>query len=100
MLLILTLAIRHNLNMSCLADIINVINLHCPTHGLKKNSIFKFKKFFSLKKFNIKKHYYCATCNRELQDDNICPLCTKKFLFYSNVCNRSFKRNVKSRWIL
>jgi len=78
MLLILTIAIRHNLNMSCLADIINVINLHCPTHGLKKNSIFKFKKFFSLKKFNIKKHYYCATCDRELEDHNICPLCTKQ----------------------
>jgi len=50
MLLILTLAIRHNLNMSCLADIINVINLHCPTHGLKKNSIFlNLKNSFLLK---------------------------------------------------
>lgn len=59
MLLILTLAIRHNLNMSCLADIINVINLHCPAQGLKKN-------------------YYCDTCERELKDVNdMCPLCTK-----------------------
>lgn len=77
-LLILTLAFRHNLNMSCLADIINVINLHCPPQGLKKNSIFKFKKLFSLKKINFKKNYYYDTCERELKDVNdMCPLCTK-----------------------
>jgi len=36
MLLILTLLIHHNIDMSCLSDIIKVINLHCLPAQLKK----------------------------------------------------------------
>lgn len=56
MLLISTILIKHQLTMTCIGDIINVINLHCPNQDLKENSIFKFKKFFSLDNDNIKKH--------------------------------------------
>ena len=48
MLLILTILLHHNVSMSCLADIITVINFHCLHQDLKKNSLYKFQKYFSL----------------------------------------------------
>ena len=36
MLLILTILIHHNVTMTCLSDIITVINFHCLSQNLKK----------------------------------------------------------------
>lgn len=78
MLLILTLLINHNLTMTCMEDIIRVIQLHCPNQNLVKNSLFKFRKFFNLEEDNdiTHKHFYCTTCERELEsEDDDCPSC-------------------------
>ena len=65
MLLILAILLHHNVTMTCLSDIITVINFHCLSQDLKKNSLYKFRKFFGLGKNNyMKKHYYCAICLR------------------------------------
>ncbi|XP_015124328.1 uncharacterized protein LOC107046259 isoform X2 [Diachasma alloeum] len=83
MLLILTLLLRHNLNYLCLADIMTVINLHCLQQNLKKNSLTKFQKYFSLNENEMKKHHYCATCLRPLTSANdVCPSCPKKKIAY------------------
>ncbi|XP_066584839.1 uncharacterized protein [Prorops nasuta] len=84
MLLILSLLIKHNVTLSCIGEITEIINLHCPQKGLKKNSLFKFKKFFAFVKEDIVKHYYCNICNRSLVSENeVCPSCprTKKSYF-------------------
>lgn len=79
MLLILTLLIHHNIDMSCLSDIIKIINLHCLPAQLKKNSLYKFRKYFSLKETNLQKHYYCLFCTRDLESaEDICPSCPRK----------------------
>lgn len=79
MILILTLLLRHNINMSCLADIITVINLHCLPQQLHRNSLHKFRKYFSLKQTNLQKHYYCSFCSRDLASgEDICPSCPRK----------------------
>ncbi|CAG5102758.1 Protein of unknown function, partial [Cotesia congregata] len=89
MLLILTLLINHNVTMTCVEDIIRVIQLHCPREDLVKNSLYKFKKYFSLEQDNqvIDNHFYCTTCERELEsiDDN-CPSCenTKNSYFITS----------------
>lgn len=76
MLLILTLMLRHNLNMLCIADIIAVINLHCLQDGLKRNCLPSFQKFFSLNETSMKKHFYCSKCLRDLRSGNDqCPSC-------------------------
>ncbi|CAG5075409.1 Protein of unknown function [Cotesia congregata] len=79
MLLIATLLITHNVNQSCLTDIISIINLHCLTDSLHKNSLFKFKKFFALGNHNFKnhkKHYYCSNCLKNLNSViDACPEC-------------------------
>lgn len=101
MLLILTILLHHNVKMSCLSDIISVINFHCLTEDLKMNSLYKFRKYFSLDgKSYMKKNYYCATCIRELRsNDDICLSCPKKkncyFVQSPFLCQlkEMFKRN-------
>ena len=79
MLLILSLLLHHNVTMQCLADIITVINLHCALDGLKKNSLYKFQKFFAFGNTPIQKHFYCSTCLRDLRSlDDMCPSCPRK----------------------
>ena len=48
-LLILTLAVAHNLNGSCLSDVIALINLHCIPGPLNKcvSSLNALKKYFA-----------------------------------------------------
>ena len=99
MLLILTILLHHNISMSCLLDIITVINFHCLRQDLNKNSLYKFKKYFSLDGETMKKHYYCGTCIRELRSSNdICPTCPNKKICYFvqlpflNQLNEIYKR--------
>lgn len=85
MLSILTLLVNHNLTMTSVEDIIRVIHLHCPSQDLIKNSSFKFKKFFNLEQENeiFDKHFYCSTCERELESrDQNCPSCQGRKNFY------------------
>lgn len=77
MLLLLTLMLKHNLNMTCMSDIITMIELHCPDVNLKKNSLYKFNQFFKIGKANnVKQHFYCPRCYRDLENNNeVCPSC-------------------------
>lgn len=80
MLMILSLMLRHNLNMTAIADIIDVIQLHCPQMDLKKNNLYKFKKFFKIDEdYDTKKHFYCPACKRKLENNHaICATCPEK----------------------
>lgn len=80
MLLLSSLMLRHNLNMTCMSDIITVIQLHCPEMDLKTNSLYKFGKYFNIDVDNkFKKHFYCSNCMRELANVNdICPSCPQQ----------------------
>lgn len=80
MLLLLSLMLRHNLNMTCIADIIKVIELHCPIVHFKANSLYKFKKFCNMGATNgIQKYFYFPKCLRDLEhDNNICPSCPQE----------------------
>ncbi|XP_026465369.1 uncharacterized protein LOC113368277 [Ctenocephalides felis] len=79
MFLILMIFLRHNVSLECIADIIAVINLHCMKSRLVKNSLYKFRKYFSLDHSEFIKHYYCHFCGRvQLESDSICPSCPQK----------------------
>ncbi|XP_055850910.1 uncharacterized protein LOC129915418 isoform X2 [Episyrphus balteatus] len=78
MLMLLALQVKHNINMSCLDDIIKVVNLHCAPEGLIRNSLSKFKKTFALNE-KLNQHFYCTTCQRELPSKmSVCPLCPRE----------------------
>lgn len=87
MVLILCFFLMHNVTQTCLSDLILLINLHCLPLNLYKNSLFKFKRYFSLSKANtILKHYYCTWCHKKLEglNDNCtsCPRRHKKNVSY------------------
>lgn len=67
---------KHNLTMACIADLINLIELHCPGERLIKNSVYKFKNFLNLNSDNNKRHFYCPSCARSLVNANdVCLNC-------------------------
>lgn len=87
MVLILCFFLRHNVTQTCLSDLIILINLHCLPLNMYKNSLFKFKKYFSLSKKNpILKHFYCTWCFKKLEHCNdsctSCPRRRKKNVSY------------------
>lgn len=76
MLLILSLVLKHNLTGTSIADIITVINLHCPNEAFQKNSLYKLRKYFSWSTDKFTKHYYCSVCTTSLVTKNsICETC-------------------------
>ncbi|XP_074100574.1 uncharacterized protein LOC141528425 [Cotesia typhae] len=76
MLVILAMCLKHHLSMTCIDDLIRVIELHCLSRGLIKNSLYKFQKYFNLDKENVKKHFYCPSCASQLNNENeICNMC-------------------------
>lgn len=79
MLLILAVQLNHNVTQSCIADIIELINLHCPRNDIQRNSLYKFNKFFNAGETGITKYFYCTICTRALETSlDICPTCTRK----------------------
>ena len=66
--LILTLAVAHNRNGSCLANIISLIHLYCIPRPLNKciSSLSALKKYFVDLQLPIAKHFYCNVCNEYL----------------------------------
>lgn len=85
MILMLCFFLKHNISQTCLSDLVLLINLHCMPLNMYKNSLFKFKKYFSLSKASpILKHYYCTWCHKKLEHLN--DTCTS--------CFRRHKKNV------
>lgn len=76
MLAILSLCIKHHLTQTSVADLIALIELHCPGRELIKNSLYKFQQYFNLDEEDIKKHFYCPSCAKQLNNSNdVCPMC-------------------------
>lgn len=76
LLLILSLALKHNLSDSCVADVISLITYHCLPQRLQKLSLYYYKKFFRFTRAKPIKKYYCSNCFGSLADGNaICRIC-------------------------
>lgn len=94
MLLILAILLHNSLNMSCVENIIFILELHCLSENLVKNSLYKLKQYFGLCGVeNVIKHFFCSACYRQLAtaDDN-CITClrAKKIIF----CGVAFYKSV------
>ncbi|XP_021344066.1 uncharacterized protein LOC110443942 [Mizuhopecten yessoensis] len=78
-LLILSLAFRHSLTGECISDILTCVSLHCLRKNSIHSSLYKFRKYFSELKTNLKLHSYCQKCDYLLtQDNRICPVCSSE----------------------
>ncbi|PFX23185.1 hypothetical protein AWC38_SpisGene12255 [Stylophora pistillata] len=82
-LLILTLAVTHDLNGSCLSDVISLVNLHCIPGPQNKcvSSLRALKKYFSDSQLPITKHFYCKFCSEYFgvlgSTADVCSICNK-----------------------
>lgn len=79
MLPILAIVLHNSLNMSCVEDIIFILELHCLSENLVKNSLYKWKKYFGFGADDkVIKQFFCSACYRLLStaDDN-CITCLR-----------------------
>ena len=85
-LLLLTLALRHNLTGECLSDILSVVALHCLSANAIHSSIYRFRKYFSNLQTPLIFHRYCKKCEHLFKEkaDN-CPVCTSNTADSKNV---------------
>ena len=78
-LLIMTLAIRHNLTGEALADVIKLVDLHCVpgpnSHSVK--TLRELKSYFTNSKEALDLFYYCKCCYSLLPTEHtaVCPIC-------------------------
>ena len=78
-LLIMTLAIRHNLTGDALADVIKLVDLHCVpgpnSHSIK--TLRELKSYFANSKEALALFYYCRCCYSSLPTEHtaVCPIC-------------------------
>lgn len=87
-LLILTLALRHNITGECLSDFLSVIALHCLTTNLIHSSIYRFRKYFSSLKTPLTIHKYCTKCEylfKENEETDNCPVCMSNMIDSKNM---------------
>lgn len=79
MMLILVIFFRNDLNMTCIADIITLINFHCLQEGFQRITLTGFQKYFCFYDSEIQKHFFCSNCYRDLNSSNdACPSCPRK----------------------
>ena len=67
-LLIKQYSIRHSLTQAALADLLQLLRLHCPTPNLLPSSLYSFEKQFRSMQYPVTLHYYCSDCLQQLHD--------------------------------
>ncbi len=70
--MIMQYKIRHNLTDEGLADLLQLLRLHCPTPSHCVPSVYHFKKQFQNMKLPIKFHYFCSSCLQSVDDADTC----------------------------
>ena len=80
--LIMKYAMKHKLTREAIADLLQIVKLHCPSPNNIPSSLFHFKKQFKDFQYPIKYHYFCNTCLSEVPKSG--EFCT------NHDCNHSF----------
>lgn len=80
MLVVTAFAMRFRLSGEAIANLLEVIELHCPPENLCTTSYKKYQTFFNRFKQPITHHNYCSSCSGYLGDDQEvqqCKFCKK-----------------------
>lgn len=82
LLLIMTFSIRHKLSMVATADLLRLIELHCPLSNLAITEMRKFRQYFKHLNHPIKKHFSCPNpkcqvyiSSEEPKENDVCKIC-------------------------
>ena len=79
--LIMKYAMKHKLSREALADLLQIVKLHCPSPNNIPSSLFHFKKQFKDFQYPIKYHYFCNACLSEVPKN--VEFCTNQDCSYS-----------------
>jgi hypothetical protein len=74
-IMIMHYKMRHKLTDQALADLLRLLQLHCPTPNQCVPSIYHFKKKFREANFTIRFHYFCSKCFQSCTNQ----MCTSNF---------------------
>ena len=78
---IMKYAMKHNLTMEALADLLQVVKLHCPSPNNIPSTLFHFKKRFQDLQYPVQYHFYCNACLTEVPEN--CEVCSNQDCCYN-----------------
>ena len=71
--LMMKYAMKHKLSWEAVADLLQIVKLHCPSPNNVPSTLFHFKKYFKDMQCPVQHHYFCSTCLSEISvNDKIC----------------------------
>jgi hypothetical protein len=74
-LLTLTFALRHDISGECLSDLLQLLELHCPSKNSFDTSLYLFRKHFKGMNSPLKYHRFCKTCDMYIGEDKSISCC-------------------------
>ncbi len=85
LLLIMTFSMRHKLSMIATADLLKLIELHCPSSNLAVSEMRKFRQYFKHLNHPIKKHFSCPNpkcqvyiSSEKPKENDVCQICGER----------------------
>jgi len=77
--LLMKYAMKHNLTREALADLLELMKLHCPSPNMCPSSLYHLNKHFKDLRYEATMHYFCSSCYQETNQDKVCEnqLCPK-----------------------
>ena len=67
--LMMKYAVKHKLSWEALADLLQLVKLHCPFPNNVPSTLFHFKKHFKDLEYPTKHHYFCSACLSEASEN-------------------------------
>ena len=67
--LMMKYAMKHKLSWEALADLLQIVKLHCPSPNNVPSTLFHFKKHFKDMQYPLQHHYFCSTCLCEVSEN-------------------------------
>ena len=75
--LLMKFIMKHRITQEALADLLKVLQLHCPSPNNIPSTVYHFKKQFKDFQYPINYHYFCSKCLAEVSTE-------------SEICNNSY----------
>ena len=67
-ILLMKYAMKHNITKDALADLLELVRLHCPKPNTCPPTLYYFNKQFENLKYPVKFHYFCSECFYDVTD--------------------------------
>lgn len=67
--LMMKYVMKHKLSWEALADLLQIVKLHCPSPNNVPSTLFHFKKHFKDLQYPVQHHYFCSTCLSEVSEN-------------------------------